>query len=239
MSPDKKSFTHEPVPTYVGTVRGFASAQRNLLDQETTIARLPQGQLRRRSFTLIEALITAAILSLVGIGLFYAVAKKDSFYDRNMANIDLQAQLRTTLDFIANDVRQTSSWDIANNEPTPTHIKFRKVLGINTLTSGYLYENNYIQYDYSSSEKRITRSIVDASGNIISRLNFGNIVNGIAIDNFSFSTYNSAGGVVLLNKDDLLYSKKLITAFRVEKKITGSATLVNLSSSEEVKIRND
>lgn len=192
------------------------------------------------AFTLVEALIAASIIGFIGIGLLVSSARKEYFYERTMARIDLQSNARTLLGWIAQDVRQTSSWDIANNNPSPTHVKFRKVIGINTITGGYNYENDYIQYDYSSTNKKVTRSEVDAGGNVLSTLDFGVNIGGIAIEMFSFSTINtSSGAVVPLDKDNLFLSKRLITTIEVKKTIAGSSTEVSVTSNREAKIRND
>jgi type II secretory pathway pseudopilin PulG len=197
------------------------------------------------SFTLIEALITAAILSVLGVSFFMSITKKDSFYERNMATINLQAFSRSVLNMIANDVRQTSSYDIANNNPTATHIKFRKVLGVNTLTGGYNYDANYTQYDYVSADKKITRSIVDAGGNIIDTLTFGVNAAGIAINTFSFATVDASGNTVTFgedtqaNKQSLLANKKLLAAMQVTERISNSSVDITLSLDREIKIRND
>jgi len=194
---------------------------------------------------LIEALITAALLSVLSVSFFLVIAKKNSFYERNMATVDLQAFSRAVLNMIADDVRQTSSYDIANNNPTATHIKFRKVLGVDTLTGGYNYAVNYTQYDYLLIDKKITRSTVDAGGNIIDTLTFGVSAAGIAIDNFSFATVDASGNTVAFsedvqaNKQNLLANKKLLATIQVTERISNSSIDVTLSSDREVKIRND
>jgi len=164
-------------------------------------------------------------------GIFFALSSGELSGTFSSARADQQGEVRRTLDWIVNDIRQTVSWEIANNSPSPEHIKFRQVEGWNTATDTFLLSANYIEYTFDINTNTVTRSLVDGSGNTLQSWVFNNIVQA------PFSTINSSGLTVPLNSGDLLTSTKIVVLISGQNQIRGKT--ITYSLTEEVKIRNE
>jgi len=184
--------------------------------------------------TIVEVLFVAAIVSLIIAGLFYALNTGEFSGTFSSAKGEIQAQVRRTLDWIVKDVRQTVSWDIAdiNNSPSPTHIKFRQVLGWDTVSETYLLSNNYIEYSFDSALNTIIRRLSDTSNTTLQTWKLSNIIQP------PFYTKDSFGSVVPLNSSDLLTSRRLIIKIAGQKQVRGPIN-TTASLTTEVKIRNE
>jgi hypothetical protein len=143
-------------------------------------------------------------------------------FTSNSARGNLQSEVRRTIGWIIKDIRQAVSWDIANNSPTPSYIKFRQVTGWDTANNTFLLSDYYIEYTYNAVNNTIIRRTSDLSNNTIGIWTLNNIITA------PFSTMNSLGEIVPLNNSDLLTSKQLIIT------ISGGT----YSLTEEVQIRN-
>lgn len=99
---------------------------------------LPVSRNKIRGFTLVETLFVVFILSVI-IGLFfYAVSVVQLNFNVSSERNNLQSEVRRIIGWIIKDVRQTVSWDIANNNPAPGYIKFRQVTGWDTTNNVFL-----------------------------------------------------------------------------------------------------
>lgn len=191
---------------------------------------LPVWLSKPGGFTLVEILLAAAILSvLIGICIYTLHAVHISF-NLTLSNKNLQSEVRRNIGWIVKDVRQSVSWDIANNTPSPDYIKFRQVNGWDTLNNTFLLSDHYIEYTYNAADQKITRRTSDSDNQTIGEWTLNNVTGS------PFATINSSGEIVPLNSGDLLTSKKLVVT------ISGQSSQPSLqegySLTEEVQIRN-
>lgn len=187
---------------------------------------------KKNGFTLIEVLLVGFILSIVLTALILTLTIGDFSHSVDSAKIDLQANVRKTIEWIIKDVRQTTSGEVANNAPSTDHIKFRKVESVNTTTGYYILTSNYTEYNYDSNSDTISRNLISSDGTILQSWNFSDIKQS------PFHTVDSDGLVVPLNQNDLLTSRKMIVKIISQKNVRASLPL-NVRLSSEVKLRNE
>lgn len=192
---------------------------------------LPVLRNKIRGFTLVETLFVAFILSVITGIFFYAVNAVQLSFTIGSAKNNLQSEVRRTIGWIVKDARQTVSWDIANNNPTPSYIKFRQVTGWDTTNNTFLLSNYSIEYVYNSFNNTITRRTSDLSNNTIGTWIFNDVIAS------PFFTINSSGSIVPLNNSDLLTSKQLIITISGESQVQGMQN-TTYSLTEGVQIRN-
>ncbi len=182
----------------------------------------------KRGFTLIEVAVTTLIFIIVVAALFSVLNISDTANYKSLGQIDLQAQVRSILNWIANDVRQTSTRQIQNSSPPPTlnHIKFRKVAGIiatgpDAGTHDYV-PNPYIEYTYDSGTLSLRRNEIDATtGSVLWTTIFDNITQPPFPDAAGINGTNPLMLIIISAQKQLRYSE-----------------IINWTLSEEVKIRN-
>ncbi len=197
------------------------------------IFRFPRGsQNKKCGLTLIEVLLVSLILTLILAALFITLTAGESASSVSSAKIDLQAQLRQAINWIVQDVRGATVGEIANNSPSSDHIKFRQVQGVDTATGYYILSDNYIEYNYDNNLQKITRNLVNTSGEVLQSWQFTNITQS------PFYARDSSGGIVALNQSDLSNSRKIIITIAGARTVKGSLSLTS-NLSEEVKIRNE
>lgn len=187
----------------------------------------------KKGFTLVEIIVTAFILSIVFAGLFITLNTTEFSHSVSSAKVDLQAEVRRVIDWIIKDVRQTVSYEVASNGPSDTHIKFKRVQGLNTVTGDLILSSDYIEYEYDSLSQKITRRVIDgATGDILQSWDFNNIIEA------PFYTRDDLNNIVPLNDDDFTnYGNKFIVTIMGQKQVRGSLN-INFTLTEEVKIRN-
>ena len=180
-------------------------------------------------------MVAAFLLSVILAALFLTLNTGQLSGSIGLTKLDLQANVRQAGDLIARDVRQTFGYEIAdeNNTPSPTHIKFRQVQGWDTVLDLPIFSSNYVDYNYDASLKRITRTILDGSGQVLETRQFNNIVASpfYAVD---FVT----GDILPLSANVILTSSRLVTLITGQALIRGSQAL-NFTLTQEVKIRNE
>lgn len=191
-----------------------------------------------RGFSLIEALISVFILSIVIAGTFMSLRVGEMTFALNPEKIDLQTKSRTIMDWIAKDLRSSVSWNVANsdndseNPPSDSYLKFRQVTGIDINTGQYLLADSCIEYVYDSSTSALSRNVIDAAGNST------NIWKYTDFSIAPFYTFDSTGSVLPMNKGDLLTSEKVIIRLSARKFIRGNI-IMPYDLTAEVKIRNE
>ncbi|MDD5464931.1 MAG: hypothetical protein PHP73_01090 [Candidatus Omnitrophica bacterium] len=178
-----------------------------------------------------ETLFVALILGVIIGVFFYAENAVQHSFNLSSARGSLQSEVRRTISWIIKDTRQSVSWDIANNNPTPSYIKFRQVTGWDTTNSTLLLTNYYIEYTYDAVDHKITRRTSDLNNNTIGSWTLNNVIAA------PFFTVNSLGEIVPLNNGDLLTSKQLVIAISGKDKVLGMPD-TTYSLTEEVQIRN-
>lgn len=181
-----------------------------------------------RGFTIVEVLSTAFILIVVFAALFSVLNVGEFSNTVSSAKADLQAKVRTAMDSILKDVRQTSIIQINSNDPSPTHIKFKKVTGIDNTTGSYSLSDNYIEYTYDADLLSLVRNEVNAGGTVLKSQTFNDITE---------APFYSSTGVPLV-AGGILSSKKLVLVVAGKNNIRGGLNL-SFSLTEEVKVRNE
>ncbi len=191
-----------------------------MLPEPSRLLRVLRNKLR--GFTLVETLWVALILGVITGIFFYATNATQLSFNVSSARGRLQSEVRRTIGWIINDTRQAVSWDIANNSPTSSYIKFRQVTGWDIVNNTFLLSDYYIEYTHNAVDHTIVRRKSDLSDNTMGLWTLNNV------DAAPFFTVNSLGEIVPLNNSDLLTSKQLV--------ITVSGGTYSLT--EEVQIRN-
>ena len=203
------------------------------------------GRGRIKSFTLVEILIVVLTLGVLMAGFFYALITGESSWSFNAAKIEVQSEVRRAVDWIAKDVRQ--SWDIgrSNNNPSSTHIKFKKVIGYNTAGGGSVaLSNNFTEYTYDSGLKTITRTELSPDGSCVQNPDgscrvwtFRNIIQA------PFYTNNN-GSIIVIdpsspgeNSPIFFQTKKNLVIILTGQKPVKSGLNATYTLTEEVKIR--
>jgi type II secretory pathway pseudopilin PulG len=192
---------------------------------------LPVLRNKLRSFTLIEVLFVVLTFGVITGVLFYALSGVQLSFNSSSARGSLQSEVRRTISWIIKDTHQTVSWNIANNSPTPSYIKFRQVIGWDTTNNTFLLSDYYVEYIYNAVDKTITRRTSDLSDNTIGTWVLRDVVAA------PFFTINSSGEIVSLNNSDLLTSKQLVVTISGQKQVLGMPD-TTYSLTEEVQIRN-
>lgn len=199
-----------------------------------------------KGFTIIETLIVALTSGILMTGLFYALGTGGFSWSFNAAQIEVQSEVRRAVDWIAKDVRQTVSWNIAStsNNPSSTHIKFKKVVGYDTAGGGsVVLSNNFTEYTYDSVLKKITRTELNPNGSCVQNPDgsyrvwtFRNIIQA------PFYTNNN-GSIIVIDPlspggDSPIFQTGNLVIILVGQKPVKSGLNATYTLSEEVKIRN-
>jgi len=167
---------------------------------------------------------------MVGV-LFYALNSGQNANDISSAKVLAQSQARMVLDWVNRDLRQTVVWELANNNPSPVHIKFRPVLGWDIGLNTYQLAGTYIEYVYDPALRTLTRNIVNSAQVVLQSWVFNDIMSQ------PFFTRNSLGNIVPLD-NSVGTSKKVITLISVTK-VSNKGVLQTASLTTETKIRNE
>lgn len=163
--------------------------------------------------------------------LFYILNSGQNVNDLSSAKVSTQAHARRVSDWIAKDLRQAVTWDLANNSPSATHLKFRPVLGWDIAGNTYDLDVNYIEYNYNAASDTLTRNSLNAAGTVLNSWAFTDIVAQ------PFFTRNGAGTLIALD-NTVGTSKKVITLISVNK-VSAKGVTVSASLTTETKIRNE
>ncbi len=175
-----------------------------------------------------EVIVTVFLLTLIMTSLFFALTRSEFSNSIVSAKADLQVKVRTVIDWIVKDTRQSNLIQINTNSPTQDHIKFKQVTGINNVTGEYTFSSTYIEYDYDSGTDVLTRNEIDADGTTVLRSwDFDNIMES--------PFYSDVATPLAANA--ILSSKKLVIVIAGQCQVRG--TTLDLSVTEEVKIRNE
>jgi len=182
--------------------------------------------LNNRGFTIVEVLSVSFILITVFAAMFITLTTGEFSNAVSSAKADLQANVRTAMNSVLNDVRQTSLIQINSNNPSAGHIKFKKITGIDNVTGSYSLSANDIEYTYNQSSFSLERS---ETGPGVSKVQIFNDI--------TEAPFYSATGVPL-EAGGILSSKKLVVVMSGRNHVRGDLDL-NFSLTEEVKIRNE
>lgn len=191
--------------------------------------------LNKRGFNITEALLVTAIFGLLMGSIFYLLSAAQSSRFFSSAKIAVQSEVRRAADWIVNDLRQTVNWSIGSstNNPSSTHIKFKKVIGYSTAGSGSALFGNFIEYTY------------DPGANTITRVDHGTNKSWIfhGIIQAPFYTRLSDGSVVVIdpvspgNDSPVFTTGNLVVIIAGQKQVKAGSN-ITYTLREEVKIRN-
>lgn len=182
-------------------------------------------------FTLIEVLFVVSILGIIISALFFSLTRGEFSSAVSSAKADLQAKVRSIMDWVTKDVRETNLVQIDSNNPSVNHIKFRKVTGMDG-TGSYTFADHYIEYNYDNTSAQLTRNKIDVLT--------GTILQSSVFDNITQPPFKVAVGVPLEQSPsagNILFYKKLLIFIAGQSQVKNSLTL-NFSLTEEVKVRN-
>lgn len=185
----------------------------------------------KRAFTIIEILIAVLIGAFMVTALFYVLNSGQNINDLSSVKVAAGSQARRVSDWISSDLRQAVVWDIANNSPSATHIKFRPVLGWDIAGDTYQLDTNYIEYNYDAAANTLTRNLVNGAGAVLSSWVFNDITAQ------PFFTRDGAGTLIALD-NSVGTSKKVVTLISVNK-ISDKGVNSSASLTAEIKIRNE
>ncbi|MCF7916205.1 MAG: hypothetical protein K9L61_00315 [Candidatus Omnitrophica bacterium] len=185
---------------------------------------------KKNTFTLIEIMVSFTILITALTGIFLILNTGETFSPINLGRADVAAKTRVIMNRIVNDLRGAVIWEIANNNPSCTYLKFRKTEGIDTSDGSYILSANYVEYSYDLNTDTLSRSeFKDGSLNTVG---YRNITENV------FYILNSAGEAVCLNGSDLLSQNFIIVNINLEEQ-AGAVENVGFSLTQKVKIRNE
>jgi len=169
--------------------------------------------LQNKGFTLVETLVTAFIL-LVTFGALLMVLVMGNFSNTvGAAILPLRQEVRNITGWIIKDVHQTSSYQINNNSPLTSHIKFKVCTGHDG--SNILWSSDFIEYTYDAGTQTLTRQDFNTG----STTQFSNIIS---------APFNTSG---------LVSNNKLTVTVHIRKSVLGAMNS-EFSLTTEVKIRN-
>jgi hypothetical protein len=163
--------------------------------------------------------------------MFYVLNAGELSSSISSTKIEVQAEARRLADWIVKDVRQTVVWSIANNTPSTSHIKFKPVIGWDTTSNTYLLSSDFIDYTYDSVAKTITRTLIDAGGNVLQTWSFANI------NAAPFFTRDGLGALIPLN--NTIGTTKLMVIVISVQKPARNGTNITASLTTELKVRNE
>jgi type II secretory pathway pseudopilin PulG len=187
-----------------------------------------------RGYSFLEVLV-AALVSGALIGTILLALNSGQLTDAlSSAQSELQAEARRSIDWIAQDARQAVGWDMANagNDPSVSHIKFRKVEGWDIANNTFRLSANFTEYGFDANTTTLTRRLSNAANATLQTWIFNNITQA------PFYTLDTSNNTVALNSADLLTSTKLLLRIATEKPVRGMFN-ATVNMTEEVKIRNE
>jgi len=193
----------------------------------------------RKGFTLIEILVVASILVVVMTGLVLTLNTGERNSAITQAKADLQAKVRSIMDLIVRDVRQTNLNEINKvaSAPGVHHIKFKTVTGIDEDTGNYSLSTDYIEYTYDPNALSLTCNIVNDAGAILQSRVFNDITNirfRSRLDPKAIPPVDED-----LAKDTIIAadSRKLIITIAAQSQV--NRLTLNFSLTGGVKVRNE
>ncbi|MFH1868539.1 MAG: prepilin-type N-terminal cleavage/methylation domain-containing protein [Candidatus Omnitrophota bacterium] len=205
--------------------RGHISLQRVLPAKENGIS-------------LVEVLVVMVILSIAMASMFASLSIGEISFPISTAKADLQSKARIIMDWISRDVRQAPVWEIGSNNPSGSHMMFRKVVGFDIPGNVYELEKDslgndiYVDYEYNATDETITRKVIIA-GAETRTWQFSNITAP------PFFTRTLLGNnIVALNQADLGNANAVIITLNSQRQV-GRGYNVPHALTTEVKIRNE
>jgi len=192
---------------------------------------------KKRAFSLTEFLVVFFIMEVILAGMLSLLNIGQYSFPITAAKVDIQAEIRTMSSWINKDVRQTVTWNIADNTPSSNYIKFKQVIGIDTDSASatygdYILSDDYIEYVYDPVGMTLTRNVVDSFSVSTQSWQREDIIAA------PFFTRDASNSLVAMNEADLRNSARIIINLRKRKTIRTNHVISGELASE-VKIRNE
>ena len=175
--------------------------------------------------------MAAFISASIAGGLLYTLNTGLSINRVSSAKALAYSEARRISDWISRDLRQAVVWDLANSNPSATHIKFRPVLGWDIIGDTYQLDANSIEYNYDANAQTLTRNHLNNANAVINSWVFNNITAQ------PFFMRDSFGNLVALDSS-IGTSKKIMVVLSVQNQAS-NGLIFNVSLSSEIKIRNE
>jgi hypothetical protein len=176
-------------------------------------------------------LMAAFVGASIAGGLFYTLNTGLSINQISSAKALACSQARRVCDWISRDLRQAVVWDLANNNPSATHIKFRPVLGWDITGNTYQLDVDYIEYSYDANTHTLTRNQLNNASVVLKSWVFNNVTAQ------PFFMRDSFGNLIALD-NSIGTSKKVIVVLSVQNQASNGLSF-NASLTSEIKIRNE
>jgi len=189
----------------------------------------------KRGFTIVEVLLAAFIGALMVTIIFYIFITGTTLHDISSTKVLAQSEARRVSDWVSRDLRQAVGWDLVNNSPNSSHLKFRPVLGPDIASGvGYQLDTNYIEYNYDINSHKLVRNLLDSTGAVLKSWEFSDIMTE------PFFLRNISGNLISLNKNDLMAMtrKKIVSLISVNK-ISNRGSILSVSLTAETTIRDE
>lgn len=205
-------------------------------EEETGVFRYLRGlSANNKGITIVETLI-AAFISIVILGaLLLALTTGQFSSSLNSEKLELQAEVRSVLDWITRDMRESVITDLADTvayTPSNSYLRFH-LWDWNTTSGQIVLRSEFIEYIYNDSSDTLTRNEYDSGGNLSSTHIYRHV-----IEPPFYTTYLGTGNPG--NEFDagtLLTSRQLTIVVTGQRHIRGSAFITD-SLQSEIRIRN-
>lgn len=188
-----------------------------------------------KGITIAETLIVAFISIVILGALLLALTTGQFSSSLNSEKLELQAEVRSVLDWITKDMRESVITDLANTvayTPSNSYLRFH-LWDWNTGSGQIVLRSEFIEYIYDDSLDRLTRNFVDGLGNVITSHTFSDIIEPPFYTEY-LGTGNPGNQFVA---GTLLTSRQLTIVVTGQKHIRGSAFITD-SLQSQIRIRN-
>lgn len=131
----------------------------------------------KKGFTLVEILVSIAILSFIVAGIYTVLNMANKTYDEDMGLVDLQQQARQAMDGMTREIRQNSSSDIIITDGDGTVGNPGPVINFKIPNSSYCF-----RYSLNSNHQLVREILICSPESLLSQQALAN-----NIDSLSFS----------------------------------------------------
>ena len=175
-----------------------------------------------------------AIMTIILAALVMTLRVGDIASGIGTAKVDIQSDVKTIVDWITRDVRQTKIEKLCLNSPTTDHMKF-PLWDWNNTSLEQTMTDQYVEYEYDSGTQTLTRRFIEG-GAVSYEQNFTDITMSPFYTSYTDETSNnfdnSSSGTLCSNA-----TRTLIIAIKKEKAVRN--TPLNFTMIEQVRIRNE
>lgn len=181
---------------------------------------------------IIEVFVTMVILSIILASMLASLSIGRLSFPISSVKTELQSKGRIIIDWIAKDVRQAPTWDIANKTPSGSYMRFQKVVGFNTGLNQYILDPDEVEYIYDANNQTLTRNVI-SGGVATPTWQFLNVTQA------PFFTWHKDDGSIVALKDEHLLDANAIIITLTSQKQARSGHNIPYTLTTEVKMRNE